>query len=86
MELKVQIRGQTKELSLFGCGFESIKQFSKGTSVVIRLSHRSEEVNALARVIYANSNLGMGFAFTQIEREDERILQWWITEFASNPM
>jgi hypothetical protein len=82
----IQIKGQTKELSLFGCSLESFNHFAKGTNVAIMLSHRREDVKAFARVIYANADLGMGFAFTRIEREDERILKWWITEFASNPM
>jgi len=29
--------------------------------------------------------MGMGVAFTGVERKDELILEWWIAEFASIP-
>jgi hypothetical protein len=79
-----KINGQTKELSLFGCGLASFKHFVKGTSVLIRLSHRGAEVKAAARVVYANEDLGMGFAFTRMDREDERLLEWWIADSLIN--
>lgn len=81
-----QIRGRTKDLSLFGCGMESTKLFPKGTRVKIRLSHRGTEARALARVIYSKSDLGMGVVFTSVEPEDQRILEWWVAEFVCIPI
>lgn len=75
-----QIRAQTKMLSLGGCGVDTVKLFPKGTSVRIRLSHEGAEVRAFARVVYSSAALGMGIAFTNIERDDERTLEWWIAE------
>ncbi|MFI5450271.1 MAG: PilZ domain-containing protein [Candidatus Bathyarchaeia archaeon] len=84
--LEIQIRARTKMLSTFGCGVDTLKLFPKGTSVRIKLSHQGAEVRALARVVYSSSDLGMGVAFTSVEREDERILEWWITELVSIPI
>jgi hypothetical protein len=75
-----QIRARTKMLSLFGCGIDSERLFSRGTSVRIKLFHHGAEVKAGARVVYSTSGLGMGVAFTSIEREDEQLLARWITE------
>lgn len=85
-ESKMQIRAQTKMLSMFGCGVESQQRFPKGTSVKIKLTHQGNEVSALARVVYSKSDLGMGFAFTALEHESERILDGWIVEYLSMPV
>jgi PilZ domain len=79
----IQIKARTKILSLCGCGVETAKLFPKGTSVRIKLSHHGTEVKALARVVYATQDLGMGIAFTNFDREDERILESWIAELMS---
>jgi len=86
IKLEIQIRARTKMLSMFGCGVDTVKLFPQGTRVRIKLSHQGAEVRALARIIYSSSDLGMGVAFTSVEREDERILEWWIAEFASIPI
>jgi hypothetical protein len=82
----IQIRGRTTKLSLSGCGVDTLRLFPKGTSVRIRMSHRGAEVKAFARVVYASADLGMGLAFTDIDGEDEYILEWWLAEFVSIPI
>ena len=86
IKLEIQIGARTKMLSMFGCGVDTSMLFAQGTSIRIKLSHKGEEVMALARVVYSSSALGMGVAFTRVEREDERILEWWIAEFLSTPI
>lgn len=81
-----QIRGRTKDLSQFGCGVDTSKPFPQGTPLRIKLSHEGAHVAALARVVYASPQLGMGLVFTRIESEDERILQEWIAELMSLAM
>jgi hypothetical protein len=86
LQLEIQISARTKMLSLHGCGVDALKLFPKGTRVRIKLSHQGAEVMALARVVYSSSDLGMGIAFTLVEQEDGRILEWWIAEFLSIPI
>lgn len=83
---EMQISARTKMLSMSGCGVESSMLFSKETSVRIRLSHQDAEVRALGRVVYSSSDLGMGIAFTIVEREDQRILECWIAEYLTIPV
>ena len=80
-----QIRGRTKQLSLLGCGLDALRLFPKGTNVKMKFSHRGAEANVQARVVYARADLGMGIAFTSVEREDERILESWLEEYLSIP-
>ena len=82
----IQIRGRTKDLSLFGCGVDALKHFPRGTSVRIKLSHGSAGVAALGRVVYASPELGMGVVFSSVEQESERILGGWIAELMSIPI
>jgi hypothetical protein len=82
---ETQINAQTKMLSMFGCGVDSTRFFPQGTSVTIKLSYQGEEVRARGRIVYASPDLGMGLAFTGVERDQERILEWWITEHVSAP-
>jgi hypothetical protein len=83
---EIQVRARTKMLSMSGCGVESSMLFTKGTIVRIKLSHHDAEVRAVGRVVYSNFDLGMGIAFTAVEREGERILQCWIAECLSAPI
>jgi hypothetical protein len=84
--LQAQIKARTRTLSPIGCGVDTSKLFVKGTIVRIKLSHLGAEVCALGRVVYARSGLGMGVTFTSVDRENERILEWWIAEYLSVPI
>ena len=77
----IRIEARTKMLSVAGCGVDALKLFPQGTSVRVRLSYQGKEATALARVVYARPDLGMGLAFTTLERKDERILETWIAEY-----
>jgi hypothetical protein len=85
IESHVQIRGRTKGLSRFGCNVDAERLLPKGTRVRAKLTHKGTEVKALARIVYSSSDLGMGLAFTIVERQDEAILEWWMVEFSSVP-
>jgi hypothetical protein len=81
-----RIRARTTMLSMLGCVVDTLELFPMGRSVSVKLFHRGAEVSTLGKVLYARSDLGMGLAFTIIEPEDKRILDWWVTEFVSIPL
>lgn len=83
---ETQIRGRTKDLSLFGCSVDTLKPFANGTRVRIKLSHGGADVAALGRVAYARPDMDMGIVFTSVEPEDERILEGWIGELTNIPI
>ena len=85
VQSQAQIRGGTKELSLFGCGVDTPQPFPQGATLRIKLSHRGADIVAHAKVVYASPELGMGLAFTRIDPEDERILGAWIDALTAIP-
>jgi PilZ domain-containing protein len=83
LESGIQIRGRTKDLSRSGCDVSTSSLFLARTRVRIKLSHKGTEITAIGRVIYGKADLGMGIAFMAIEPEDQRMLERWISEPAS---
>lgn len=75
-----QIKARTTTLSAAGCGVQTPELFPQGTSINIRLFHQGKIIRANARIVYSSPSLGMGMAFTGVEREDEPVLQWLIAE------
>jgi PilZ domain-containing protein len=82
MRSGIQIRGQTKDLSLFGCSVDATNPFPQGTRVSIKISHGSLNFESFGRVAYARPDLGMGMVFISVEPESEQILEWWIADLA----
>ncbi len=80
MQLEARIQERTSDLSLYGCRVETHKPFPTGAKVRIRIAHRSANFVALGRVSYSTSEGGMGIAFTQIEPNDQLILEKWVEE------
>jgi hypothetical protein len=52
----------------------------EGTKVRIKISHRSENFDALGKVVQTQPNSGMGILFTKIEPHDQLVLDKWIGE------
>src|ERR1700739_159574 len=77
-EAKIQER--TSDLSLNGCLVETHKPFQMGAKVRIRIAHMSANFVALGRVSYTTSEGGMGIAFSQIEPNNQLILEKWVEE------
>ena len=85
IEHKIDIKARTSTLGLFGCGIATSKPFIQGTGVRVRMSYRGAGVKAIGIVAYVRPNLDMGIAFTDIDRESERILALWIEELTRYP-
>ncbi len=80
LQSETLIREQTSDLSLFGCHVDTLKPLPPGTKVRIKISHRSESLEALGRVAFVRPNAGMGIFFTRIEPHDQSVLDKWIAE------
>jgi hypothetical protein len=77
---ETQTKEQTRDLSLFGCHVDMLKPLPPGTKVRIKIFHRSENFDALGKVVYTRHNEGMGILFTKIEPNDQLVLDKWIAE------
>ena len=83
LESETQTKAQTSDLSLFGCRVDTLKPLPAETKVRIKITHRSESLEALGRVAFVRPNAGMGIFFiffTRIEPHDQLILDKWIAE------
>ena len=80
LQSETLIREQTSDLSLFGCHVDTRNPLPPETKVRINIFHRSENFEALGKVIYARQNAGMGIFFTRIEPNGQTVLDKWIAE------
>jgi hypothetical protein len=80
LQSEIQTREQTSDLSLFGCHVDTLKPLPAGTKVRIKISYRSENFDALGKVVHTRQNSGMGILFTKIEPNDQLVLDKWIAE------
>ena len=79
MDSETEIRGQTKDLSVFGCNVNAAKPWAVGTKVRLRVVHRGAIFAALGQVVNAGKN-GMGISFAKIEQKDQIVLEKWLAE------
>ena len=80
LQSETQTKEQTSDLSLFGCHVDTLKPLPPGTKVRIKISYRSENFDALGKVVHTRQNSGMGILFTKIELNDQLVLDKWIAE------
>jgi hypothetical protein len=80
LQSETQTKEQTSDLSLFGCHVDTRKPLPAGTKIRIKISHRSEHFDAMGRVVFTRQNEGMGILFTEIEPNDQLVLDKWIAE------
>lgn len=80
LESETQTKAQTSDLSLFGCRVDTLKPLAAETKVRIKISHRSENFEALGKIVFSRQNEGMGIHFTNIEPNDQLVLDKWVAE------
>jgi hypothetical protein len=77
LELGIQIKERTKDLSLYGCGLSTATPFSAGTKVMLKVTYAGQEIVVFGKVIYGRRDIGMGIVFTTIEAHDRELLEDW---------
>jgi len=66
------------KISLHGCFVETPKTLPVGSDVVIKIFAESESFAATAKVVYANSNSGVGLAFREVPEKSAALLRQWL--------
>ena len=80
VDSEAEIRGQTSNISLFGCSFKTKELLPKGTLVRVRIVHGGMAFSAQGRVAFAGQSAGIGVAFTRIEPHLQSVLETWISQ------
>ena len=80
-EQKTQTRmtTRTSELSRYGCYLDMLNPFPLGTTFKIQILYNQQTFSAKGRVIYSQSNMGMGVAFDGVEVPQEHTLMKWLS-------
>jgi hypothetical protein len=73
-------RARTSDLSIGGCFLDMLNPSPKGTNIQVKMSHADSSFTARARVAFVVPNLGMGIAFTDIDRSQVSVLQKWLSQ------
>lgn len=79
------LSGNVKQISRDGCYIESPKTFPVGTSLKVIIFRDERTFVAKANVIHVQKQMGMGVAFLDPPEDQLKILDSWLTEFASSP-
>ena len=83
----MKLQARTSDISRTGCYIDTLKPFSKGSSIYVCFSYNSQTVQLNAKVVYVNVGLGMGIHFEDAISEDQwAVLDRWLESAAHLPV
>lgn len=77
-----RIKGRISDLGPGGCYVDTPSPLPVGQELSIRISKENESVEANAKVIYSQTGMGMGLAFTSAQQDQVKVLQKWLAELS----
>jgi hypothetical protein len=77
---QIHVNGRCSDLSPGGCYVDTISPLVVGTVVKVRIVCEKRTCESSAIVTYSHPSMGMGLAFTGMNREDQDVLRSWIAE------
>jgi hypothetical protein len=75
-----KLSARTSDLSVGGCFLEMLNPSPDGTEIRVRISHANTTFTALGRVVFLFPNMGMGVMFTNVDANQQAVLQKWLEE------
>jgi len=78
LQSEARFTDQTSDLSLFGCHVNAGEILQAGIRIRLRIVHTGAQFGAIGKIVYASPNAGMGVEFTEIEPNDQVVLERWI--------
>lgn len=82
LQSQVRVAGRCSDLSPSGCYVDTLTPLAPGAEVRIRLARDECAFEATALVSYAQIPLGVGLKFTEIARDEQAVLDSWISELS----
>jgi PilZ domain len=73
------MNARTSEICRHGCYLDMMNPFHEGTPLRIRITHQGRAVDASARVVHSQPNVGMGVSFDQLAPGQETIIEEWLS-------
>jgi PilZ domain len=76
------LNARISDLSRGGCYIDSFSPFPLKTAVKLRITSEKRAFEAHAKVVYSRTGMGMGLAFSSVEKEQSHVLDQWIGELS----
>ena len=77
---EVRIATRVSELSLHGCYLDMMNPFPVETVVLVKISAGDAYFQAKSKIVYAQTNMGAGVVFLEVEAEYQAVLERWLDE------
>lgn len=77
-----RLKGRISDLGPGGCYVDTPSPLPVGEQLSIRISKDNDSFQATAKVIYSQTGMGMGLAFTSALQDQVKILQKWLAELS----
>jgi PilZ domain len=78
-----RLSARTSEVGIGGCYVDAMNPFPEGTDVQVRILRDQGTFETKAKVVYCDSTMGMGLAFTEMTPEHRSLLEDWLAEIVS---
>lgn len=75
-----KLSARTADISHSGCYIDTLNPIPAGSQVRVRITHNDEVFEALGRVVYLSSGLGMGIVYVTVEPDQLAKLDRWLAE------
>jgi hypothetical protein len=75
-----RLSARTADISRTGCYIDTLNPLPQGFRVRLRITHHDEVFEAIGRVVYVSSGLGMGVVFVEVTAEQQARLDLWLAE------
>jgi PilZ domain len=82
LEVRTRARlvSRASDLGTGGCYIDTMTPFPVGASLMLNLTSDKHNVHVKANVVYAQTGMGMGLAFTEITAKQRENLTAWLRE------
>jgi len=77
-----RLQARTSDLSIGGCFLDTLNPSPKGTEIQVRICHAGGAFTARGRVVFVVPYMGMGVAFTNVDGNQVRVLQEWLSDLS----
>ena len=77
------LSARISELGVGGCYVDALNPFHEGALVALRILRDQGVFETKAKVVYCDSNFGMGLAFIDMTPDHRSLLENWLSEIVS---
>lgn len=76
----MEVRGQTIDISTFGCRVNAVASWVVGTKIRLRIFYRGAVLSAAGSIANMRPNGAIGVAFSKLEDKQQLLLEKWLTD------